>query len=53
MKWLLLAVFWGLWFINFSTRIIPSPVLPLIENELMLTHAQAGGLWITGAEGRV
>lgn len=45
MKWLLLAVFWGLWFINFSTRITPSPVLPLIENELMLTHAQAGGLF--------
>jgi len=45
MKWLLLSIFWGLWFFNFSTRIIPSPVLPLIEDELMLSHARAGGLF--------
>ena len=45
MKWLLLSIFWGLWFFNFSTRIIPSPVLPLIENELMVSHAKAGGLF--------
>ncbi len=46
MKWLLLSIFWGLWFFNFSTRIIPSPVLPLIEDELMLSHARAGGLFM-------
>jgi len=45
MKWLLLSIFCGLWFFNFSTRIIPSPVLPLIEDELMLSHARAGGLF--------
>ncbi len=45
MKWLLLSIFWGLWFFNFSTRIIPSPVLPLIEDELMISHARAGGLF--------
>ena len=46
MKWLLLSIFWGLWFFNFSTRIIPSPVLPLIEDELILSHARAGGLFM-------
>lgn len=45
MKWLLLSIFWGLWFLNFSARVIPSPVLPLIENELMLSHAKAGALF--------
>jgi NNP family nitrate/nitrite transporter-like MFS transporter len=45
MKWLLLSIFWGLWFFGFSARIILSPVLPLIENELMLSHAKAGGLF--------
>jgi hypothetical protein len=44
-KWLPLSIFWGLWFFNFSARIIPSPVLSLIENELMLSHAKAGGLF--------
>lgn len=45
MKWLLLSIFWGLWFLNFSARVIPSPVLPLIENELMVGHAKAGALF--------
>lgn len=45
MKWLILFIFWGLWFLNFSARVIPSPVLPLIESELMLSHAKAGGLF--------
>jgi NNP family nitrate/nitrite transporter-like MFS transporter len=45
MRWLLLSIFWGLWFLNFSARVMPSPVLPLIENELMLSHAKAGGLF--------
>ena len=45
MRWLLLSIFWGLWFLNFSARVMPSPVLPLIENELVLSHAKAGGLF--------
>jgi MFS family permease len=38
----LLLLFWSLWFVNFSTRTIISPLLPLIEEELSLGHAGAG-----------
>ena len=39
-------VFWSLWFLNFSTRTIISPLLPVIEDELALSHAVAGGLFL-------
>ena len=45
MKLLPLFVFWGLWFLNFSTRAVFSPVLPLIEDTLSLSHGEAGGLF--------
>jgi len=45
MKLLPLFVFWCLWFLNFSTRTIFSPVLPLIEDSLQISHGEAGGLF--------
>jgi NNP family nitrate/nitrite transporter-like MFS transporter len=41
----LLLLFWSLWFVNFSTRTVLSPLLPVIETELALSHAQAGSIF--------
>jgi len=43
MKLLPLCVFWCLWFLNFFTRASFSPVLPLIEGSLSISHGEAGG----------
>lgn len=51
MKPLPLAVFWSLWFLNFSSRTVFSPLLPLIEENLHLSHGQAGGLFTSLAIG--
>lgn len=51
MKVLPLSIFWGLWFLNFSVRSGFSPVLPLIEDSLNLSHGQAGGLFTSLAIG--
>jgi len=40
-----ILIFWGLWFVNFSTRTVFAPLLPLIEDSLSLSHGQAGGLY--------
>ena len=40
-----LFIFWSLWFICFSTRTIFSPMLPLIEDHLSLSHGASGGLF--------
>lgn len=45
MKILLLVIFWGLWFLNFSVRMSFSPLLPIIEGELAISHAVAGSLF--------
>ena len=45
MNLLPLFVFWCLWYINFSSRAIFSPILPLIEDSLSLSHGKAGGLF--------
>lgn len=45
MKILLLLIFWGLWFLNASSRLVLSPLLPIIEDELAITHALAGSLF--------
>ena len=45
MKIMLLFIFWSLWFLNFSTRTVLSPLLPLVEEELAITHALAGSLF--------
>ena len=47
MKILLLFLFWTLWFLNFSTRTIFSPILPLIEDDFGISHALAGGLFLS------
>ncbi|OGP62220.1 MAG: hypothetical protein A2169_00675, partial [Deltaproteobacteria bacterium RBG_13_47_9] len=45
MKLLPLFIFWCLWFINHSTRTSFSPLLPLIKDNLSLSHGEAGGLF--------
>ena len=45
MKIFLLFVFWSLWFVNFSARTIISPLLPIIEDELAISHAMAGSIF--------
>lgn len=45
MKISLLLLFWGLWFLNFSTRTVISPLLPIIEDELAISHALAGSIF--------
>ncbi|NIS69818.1 MAG: MFS transporter [Proteobacteria bacterium] len=51
MKILLLFIFWNLWFLNFSSRTVFSPLLPIIEEELRLTHAMAGSIFIFSSVG--
>ena len=46
MKILLLLLFWGLWYLNFSSRTVLSPLLPLIEDTLSINHAMAGSLFL-------
>jgi NNP family nitrate/nitrite transporter-like MFS transporter len=41
-----LFLLWSLWFFNFSGRVIFSPVLPLIEDEFMVSHARASSIFI-------
>jgi len=45
MKYFLLLLFWGLWYVNFSSRTVISPLLPLIEDELAISHALAGSIF--------
>ena len=45
MKLLATFIFWCLWFLNFSTRTVFAPLLPLIEDSFSLSHGQAGGLF--------
>lgn len=42
---LLLVILWSLWFLNFGSRVVLSPLLPIVEDELGLSHALAGGLF--------
>jgi MFS family permease len=51
MKFGPLLIFWCLWFVNFSTRTVFAPLLPLIEDSLSLSHGQAGGLYTSLAFG--
>jgi MFS family permease len=37
---------WFLWFMNFSSRTIFSPILPLIEDTFAVTHARASSIFI-------
>ena len=40
-----LFIFWCLWFLNYCSRAVFSPLLPVIEDSLSLSHGQAGGLF--------
>jgi MFS family permease len=46
-----LFLFWSLWFFIFTGRITFSPVLPLIEDEFMVTHARASSIFMFQAAG--
>lgn len=43
---LFLLFLWFLWFINFSIRMMFSPILPIIEDEFMVNHARASSIFI-------
>jgi NNP family nitrate/nitrite transporter-like MFS transporter len=41
-----LLFLWFLWFVNFTIRIVFAPILPLVEDEFMVNHAQASSIFI-------
>ena len=43
---LFLLFLWVLWFLNLSSRIIFSPILPLIEDEFVIHHARATSIFM-------
>jgi len=43
---LFLFFLWFLWFSTFVIRIVFAPILPLIEDEFMINHAQASSIFI-------
>lgn len=45
MNYFLLMLFWALWYLNFSSRTIVAPLLPLIEDSLSINHARAGSFF--------
>ena len=51
MNILFLLLFWSLWFLNFSTRTVLSPLLPIFESELHISHALAGSIFLFLAVG--
>jgi len=46
-----LLLFWSLWFLNFSTRTVLAPLLPIFETELHISHALAGSIFLFMAVG--
>lgn len=42
---LFILFFWLLWFTNYTSRTIFSPIMPLIEDEFAITHARASSLF--------
>ncbi len=51
MKIAQLFLFWGMWYLAFSTRSLISPFLPIIQKEFAINHAMAGGLMFFTAAG--
>jgi MFS family permease len=43
---LFLLFLWCLWFINFTVRAIFAPILPLLEDEFVISHAKASSIFI-------
>jgi MFS family permease len=48
---LFLAFLWLVWFMNFSVRTVFSPIMPLIEDEYLISHTRASSLFICTALG--
>ena len=48
---LFLLLLWFLWFLNFAGRTMFAPVLPLIEDEYLISHARASSIFIFQAIG--
>ena len=46
-----LSLFWFLWFVNMCVRVVFSPILPLIEDEFVITHARASSVFVFQAVG--
>lgn len=46
MKYSLLLLFWVLWYVNYLSRTVLSPLMPAIEDALSINHAMAGGLYL-------
>ena len=42
----ILLLFWGLWFLNFSSRTVLSPLLPIFEREMGFSYALAGSVFL-------
>jgi len=42
----LLLIFWFFWFTNMTVRLSFAPILPLIEDEFLVTHAKASSIFI-------
>jgi MFS transporter, NNP family, nitrate/nitrite transporter len=43
---LLLSLLWFLWFNNIYARAVFSPILPLLEDEFVISHARASGIFM-------
>ncbi len=41
-----LLIFWFFWFINMAVRVSFAPLLPLIEDEFLVTHARASSIFM-------
>jgi MFS transporter, NNP family, nitrate/nitrite transporter len=46
-----LLFLWSLWFGNYTVRMVFSPILPLLEDEFLVNHARASGLFVFLAVG--
>lgn len=46
MKFFILLVFWGMWYVSFSCRTIIAPIMPVIEDELAISHTLAGNVFL-------
>ena len=47
MKMLMLLLYWGLWYLIFTSRAILAPLMPLIEPAIGINHAMAGSFFLS------
>ena len=48
---LFLFLLWFLWFSNMCVRVIFSPILPILEDEFLVSHSRASGIFMFQAVG--